>query len=87
MSRDYAAKLATLRAELEELKGARSQILKTGQAWRIRNGEDIREYTGASLAQINLEIRELERQIAILEDIVDGNSHCPNGVRIRARVL
>ena len=87
MSRDYAAKLASLRAELEELKSAKSQILRTGQSWRIRNGEDNREYTAASLVEINHEIQEIERQIAILEDIVEGNSHCPNGVRIRARVL
>lgn len=86
--KDYSAKLAALRAELEEYKSARTSILTTGQSWRIRNGEDSREYTAASLGQINAQIQEIERQIAVLEDIVEGGSYgCPNAVRIRARVL
>lgn len=87
MSKDYATLLVSKREELEQYKAARSQILSTGQSWRLRNGEDSREMTNVSLAQVNAQIAILEREIAQLEDIVNGNGSCPSGVRIRARVL
>lgn len=87
MSRDYATILASKRAELEEYKTARSQILATGQSWKLRNGEDSREFQNISLAQVNAEIAALERDIAQLEDIVNGEGSRSSCVRIRARVL
>lgn len=87
MSKDYATLLVSKREELEQYKAARSQILSTGQSWRLRNGEDSREIQNVSLAQVNAQIAILEREIAQLEDIVNGNGRCPSGVRIRARVL
>ena len=87
MSKDYATLLVSKREELEQYKAARSQILSTGQSWRLRNGEDSRELQNDSLAQVNAQIAILEREIAQLEDIVNGNGSCPSGVRIRARVL
>lgn len=87
MSRDYAALLQSKRKDLEEFRNARSQILATGQSWRLRNGEDSREMTNVSLVQVNAQISLLEREIAQLEDIVDGNGSLSTAVRIRARVL
>ena len=87
MSRDYAALLQSKRTDLEEFRNARSQILATGQSWRLRNGEDSREMTNVSLAQVNAQISLLEREIAQLEDIVDGNKSLSTAVRIRAGVL
>lgn len=87
MSRDYAALLQSKRNDLEEFRNARSQILATGQSWRLRNGEDSREMTNVSLAQVNAQISLLEREIAQLEDIVNGNGSLSTAVRIRARVL
>lgn len=87
MSRDYAALLQSKRNDLEEFRSARSQILATGQSWRLRNGEDSREMTNVSLAQVNAQISLLEREIAQLEDIVDGNKSLSTAVRIRAGVL
>ena len=87
MSRDYAALLASKREELQQFKEARNQILTTGQSWRLRNGEDSREMQNVSLAQVNAQIAILEREIAQLEDIVNGNGSLSTAVRIRARVL
>lgn len=84
--RDYAAKLAKLRTQLEEYENARSTIIATGQSWRLRNGEDNREISNVSLAQLNALIADIERQIEQLEGIADGSGN-PNGVRIKARVL
>ena len=79
--------LQSKRNDLEEFRNARSQILATGQSWRLRNGEDSREMTNVSLAQVNAQISLLEREIAQLEDIVDGNKSLSTAVRIRAGVL
>ena len=87
MSRDYATLLVSKREELEQYKAARSQILSTGQSWRLRNGEDTREMTNVSLAEVNAHIALLEREIAQLEEIVDSHNRCPNGVRIKARIF
>lgn len=84
--RDYAAKLAKLRAQLEEYETARSTIIATGQSWRLRNGEDNREMTNVSLAQLNVLIADIERQIEQIESLIDGIGN-PSGVRISARVL
>lgn len=84
--RDYAAKLAKLKSQLEEYENARSTIIATGQSWRLRNGEDNREISNVSLAQINALIADTERRIEQLESIVDGTGN-PSGVRISARVL
>lgn len=84
--RDYAAKLAKLRAQLEEYETARSTIIATGQSWRLRNGEDNREISNVSLAQLNALISDTERQIEQLEQITDGHGS-PNGIRARAAVL
>lgn len=84
--RDYAAKLTKLRAQLEEYETARSTIIATGQSWRLRNGEDNREMTNVSLAQLNVLIADIERQIEQIESLIDGNGN-PSGVRISARVL
>lgn len=87
MSKDYATLLVSKREELEQYKAARSQILSTGQSWRLRNGEDSREMTNVSLAQVVAQIAVLEREIAQLEDIVDGQGSYSSAVRIRARAL
>ena len=84
--RDYAAKLTKLRAQLEEYENARSTIIATGQSWRLRNGEDNREMTNVSLAQLNVLIADIERQIEQIESLIDGIGN-PSGVRISARVL
>lgn len=84
--RDYAAKLAKLRAQLEEYETARSTIIATGQSWRLRNGEDNREMTNVSLAHLNALIADIERQIEQIESLIDGNGN-PSGVRVSARVL
>lgn len=84
--RDYAAKLAKLRTQLEEYENARSTIIATGQSWRLRNGEDNREISNVSLAQLNVLIADIERQIEQIESLIDGNGN-PSGVRISARVL
>jgi len=83
--RDYAAKLTKLRAQLEEYETARSTIIATGQSWRVRNGEDSRELTNVSLAQLNKLIETTEWKIEQLEGIADGSN--PSGVRVRARAL
>lgn len=87
MSKDYATLLVSKREELEQYKAVRSQILSTGQSWRLRNGEDSREMTNVSLAQVVAQIAILEREIAQLEDIVDGQGVYSSAVRIRARAL
>lgn len=84
--RDYAAKLAKLRTQLEEYENARSTIIATGQSWRLRNGEDNREISNVSLAQLNVLIADIERQIEQIESLTDGNGN-PSGVRVSARVL
>lgn len=81
-----AQKLAALKAKLEEYEAKRDEILATGQSWKLRNGEDSREMTNVSLAQISALIDETERKIEQLEGIVNGTGN-PLGVRISARVL
>ena len=83
---DYASKLEALKAKLAEYEAKRDEILATGQSWRLRNGEDNRELTNVSLAQLNALIDETERKIEQLEGIVNGNGN-PSGIRISARVL
>jgi len=87
MSRDYATLLVSKREELAQFEAARSQILATGQSWSLRNGEDHREMRNVSLAEVNAHIALLEREIAQLEDIVNGQGAYSSAVRIRARVL
>ena len=83
--KDYARELAELQEDLAEYKAQRKQIIKTGQSWRLRNGDDTREVTNVSLAQLDKLIAETERSIAQLERIVNGSS--PSGIRVRAKVL
>ena len=83
---DYASKLEALKAKLAEYEAKRDEILATGQSWRLRNGEDNRELTNVSLAQLNALIDETERKIEQLEGIVNGSGN-PSGIRISARVL
>ena len=84
--KDYAPKLAALKAKLAEYEAKRDEIIATGQSWDLRNGEDRRSLSNVSLAQLNALIDETQRQIDTLEGIV-GNTGNPNGVRVRARVL
>lgn len=81
--KDYARRIEKLQTRLNEYREAESRILLTGQSFRIRNGEDNRELTYGSLAQIREEISLLESQIEQLERLSMGGS--PNGVRVRAR--
>lgn len=81
-----AEKLAKLRTQLENLEAKKDAILATGQSWKLRNGEDTREVTNVSLAEINREIEATERKIEQLEGIVNGTGN-PSGIRISARVL
>lgn len=83
--RDYASKIAKLRQELANYEAKRDEILATGQSWRVRNGEDSRELTNVSLAQLNKLIETTEWKIEQLEGIADGSN--PSGVRVRARAL
>ena len=82
---NHAQKLADLKAKLAEYEAKRDEILATGQSWKLRNGEDTRELSNVSLAQINALIDETERKIAQLEGIVNGT--CTGGIRIRGAVL
>ena len=84
--RNYAEKIAKLKAQLAEYEAKRDEILATGQSWKLRNGEDTREMTNVSLAQLNNLIETTEWKIEQLEGIVDGNGN-PSGVRVSARVL
>lgn len=83
--KDYARELAELQEDLAEYKAQRKQIIKTGQSWRLRNGDDTREVTNVSVAQLDKLIAETKRSIAQLEHIVNGSS--PSGIRVRAKVL
>lgn len=85
--RDYAQKLARLRADLETYYNARTQIITTGQSWQLRNGDDNRSIQNVSLAQLNALIAKTERDIAALEEIVENKGKSPNGVRVRANIL
>ena len=80
-----AEKLAKLREELEELLQTRKTIRVTGQSWKLRNGEDTREVTNVSLAEINREIAETERKIEQLEKLLSGKA--VGGIRIKGAVL
>ncbi len=84
--RDYASKIAKLKAELATYEAKRDEILATGQSWDIRNGDDRRSLTNVSLAQLNKMIETTEWKIEQLEGIVDGVGN-PSGVRIKAGVL
>ena len=84
--KDYAPKLEALKAKLAEYEAKRDEILATGQSWKLRNGEDSREISNVSLAQLNALIDETEKKIDQLESIVDGSGN-PSGVRVSARVL
>lgn len=80
-----AEKLAKLREELEELLQTRKTIRVTGQSWKLRNGEDSREVTNVSLAEINREIAETERKIEQLERLLSGKA--VGGIRVKGAVL
>lgn len=80
-----AEKLAKLREELEELLQTRKTIRVTGQSWKLRNGEDTREVTNVSLAEINREIAETERKIEQLEKLLSGKA--VGGIRVKGAVL
>ena len=80
-----AEKLARLREELEELLQTRNTIRVTGQSWKLRNGEDTREVTNVSLAEINREIAETERKIEQLEKLLSGKA--VGGIRVKGAVL
>lgn len=70
---DYATKLQELREELKGLKEQRSRIIRTGQSWSLKNGDDSRAMTSVSLVQLNSLIKDTERQIAALESALsDG---------------
>ena len=86
MKKDYAQKLSELKEELATLKEQRMTIIKTGQSWSLRNGEDQRSLTNVSLVQINALIADRERQIEELESIVE-NGRPSRGLSIRARVI
>ena len=84
--KDYAHKLEELKKKLAEYEAKRDEILATGQSWKLRNGEDSREISNVSLAQLNALIDETEKKIDQLESIVNGSGN-PSGVRVSARVL
>ena len=83
--RDYSAKLTKLRQQLADYEAKRDEILATGQSWKLRNGEDNRELTNVSLAELNKMIEMTEWKIEQLEGITDGSN--PSGVRVRPKVL
>lgn len=80
-----AQKLAKLREELDELFQTRRTIRATGQSWKLRNGEDTREVANVSLAEINREIADTERQIAQLEKLLSGKP--VGGISVKGAVL
>lgn len=82
---DYSARLEELRTELKELKEQRSRIVRTGQSWSLKNGDDSRAMTSVSLVQLNSMIKDVERQIASLEPYVDGSGRMPDAVRLVAK--
>ena len=83
--RDYSAKIAKLKEELAVYEEQRKNIIATGQSWRVRNGEDSRELTNVSLAQLNKLIENIEWKIEQLEGVSDGSF--TGGVKVRAKVL
>lgn len=83
--RDYSAKIAKLKEELAEYEAQRKRIIATGQSWSLRNGEDRRDMTNVSLAQLNKMIETTEWKIEQLEGIADGSAS--GGIRVRAKVL
>lgn len=85
--KDYALKLAELREELADYKNKRREIIATGQTWALRNGDDRRELSNVSLAQLNALIRDTEGKIAELEEIVENGNRCPRGIRVGAGIL
>lgn len=85
--KDYAQILAEKREELASCKAKRLEIISTGQSWSLKNGEDGRGITNVSLAALNSMIRDLERDIAQLEDMVERTGGCPRGIRVGAGIL
>ena len=84
--RDYSVKIARLKAELAKYEEARDKILATGaQSWRIRNGEDSREFVVLSLEAIEKKIEVIEWKMEQLEGASRGRTS--NGVRVRPSVL
>lgn len=82
---DYSAQLEELKEELKTYRQQRLQIIKTGQSWSLKNGDDSRAITNVSLVQLNAIIKETERKIEALEALISGNvSH--GAVRLVAEV-
>lgn len=83
---NHAQKLAKLKQKLAEYEAKRDEIITTGQSIRLRNGDDNRELTNVSLAQLNALIENTERQIDQLEAYLNSQGN-PSGIRVSARVL
>lgn len=81
---DYANKLQELKEELKELKEQRSRIIRTGQSWSLKNGDDARAMTSVSLLQLNSLIKDTERQIAALES-ASSDGRGPDALRLIPR--
>ena len=83
---NHAQKLAKLKQKLAEYEAKRDEIIATGQSIRLRNGDDNRELTNVSLAQLNALIENTERQIDQLEAYLNSQGN-PSGIRVSAMVL
>jgi len=70
---DYSAQLEELKEELKTYRQQRMQIIKTGQSWSLKNGDDTRSITNVSLVQLNAVIKETERKIEALEALLSGS--------------
>lgn len=82
---DYSAQIEELKEELKAYRQQRMQIIRTGQSWSLKNGDDSRAMTNVSLVQLNAVIKETERRIEALEALTAGNvSH--GAVRLIAEV-
>lgn len=82
---DYSAQLEELKEELKAYRQQRMQIIKTGQSWSLKNGDDTRSITNVSLVHLNAVIKETERKIEALEALNSGTvSH--GAVRLIAEV-
>ena len=86
------SKIDTLKAKLEkkkkfldELEAARIEIISTGKAYSIQNGDDRRQLENVSLKDVNDLINKTESEIATLENQIERGGITGSVVLIGAR--